>query len=68
MKRKILLALVSVGLVAGCASSGGAGEVRYSVVPKVQVTERTPKKKAATVSYQAPPDASPLSGSGGSAH
>jgi uncharacterized lipoprotein YajG len=67
MKRKILLALVSIGLVAGCASSG-AGEVRYSVVPKVQVTERAPKKKAATVSYQAAPDASPLSGSGGSAH
>ncbi len=64
MKRTVLLALVSLSLLAGCASSG-AGEVRYSVVPKVQVTERVPKKRTAQVSYQARPEES-LSGSGGS--
>ncbi|BDG03991.1 hypothetical protein [Anaeromyxobacter oryzae] len=68
MKRTALLALVSLSLLAGCASSGATGDARsYSVVPKVQVTERVPKKRTAQVSYQARPEESPLSGSGGSA-
>jgi predicted component of type VI protein secretion system len=66
MKRNTLLAIVALSLVTGCASSSAAGE-RYSVVPKVDVTERVAKKRTAKVSYQGRPEQSPLSGSGGSA-
>jgi hypothetical protein len=65
MKRTTLLALVSLSILAGCAATG-TGE-RYSVIPQVQVTERTAKKRPAQANYQARPEEAPLSGSGGSA-
>ncbi|WP_242394550.1 hypothetical protein [Anaeromyxobacter oryzisoli] len=65
MKRNTLLALVSLSLLAGCASTDGVQH--YSVVPQVQVTERTPTKRPSQANYQTRPEESPLSGSGGSA-
>ncbi len=65
MKRIALLALASTAVLGGCATSS-ADHRSYSVVPQVQVVERTPKKKTAQANYQARPEETPLSGSGGS--
>jgi PBP1b-binding outer membrane lipoprotein LpoB len=65
MKRSALIGLVSAFALAGCSAPAAAGQ-RYSVVPKVQVTVKPAKKKTAQVNYQARPEESPLTGSGGS--
>jgi hypothetical protein len=64
MFRLALVALVSVPLLGGCASSS---QSRYTVTPDVQVSMKAPKKKAPQANYRVSPEESKLTGSGGSA-
>ncbi len=66
MKRIALVALVSIAVLEGCATAS-ADRQSYSVVPQVQVVERSTRKKTAQANYQARPEENPLTGSGGSA-
>jgi hypothetical protein len=60
---KTAVAIAALFAFAGCASS----ESQRSYVPKVQVVMKTPKARAAQANYQAGPEDSRLTGSGGSA-
>jgi uncharacterized lipoprotein YajG len=61
---RMIVALVSLALLAGCAGSSAGSH--YSVVPQVDVKVKEHTKRVAQANYQAAPQDKPVTGSGGS--
>jgi hypothetical protein len=61
---KTALALIAAFALAACATTS---ETQRSYTPKTQVIVKAPKLRTAQANYQVGPEASRLTGSGGSA-
>lgn len=62
--KRMIVALASLALLAGCA--GTSTGKHYTVVPQVDVKVKEKKKRVAQANYQAAPQDATVTGSGGS--